>query len=68
MSSKRHVRRKQCDGKIRHASAQDAGYHRHLLNVKDPAPMSVYRCKFCGAFHVGRMSARRLQGMRARKE
>lgn len=31
MSSKRHLRRKACDGKVRHASAQDeVGPDKHL--------------------------------------
>jgi len=55
MSSKRHLRRKACDGKVRHKTQQDAIYQIISLrkdnqNVKLLKP---YRCKFCKKFHIG---------------
>lgn len=47
--------------------------HHHNLKRADalsrPAgrPMSAYRCKFCGGWHVGHMPKRILQAMRARQ-
>lgn len=56
MSSKRHVRRKQCSGKHRHASQADAISHIHSLKSSGrarPGVMTPYRCRFCGGFHIG---------------
>jgi hypothetical protein len=58
MSSKRALRRKACDGKVRHADA--GGAHTALKKLArakpDHAPgsaMGVYRCGFCGGWHIG---------------
>lgn len=55
MASKRRLRRKSCTGKVRHPSA-DAGHdHIHQLNRTRgyQGRMDVYRCRFCGGYHVG---------------
>lgn len=56
MSSKRHVRRKQCSGKHRHASEADAKGHIYQLRASGKTRAGVltpYRCSFCGGFHIG---------------
>jgi hypothetical protein len=54
MSSKRHLRRRQCEGKKRHASYQHAMIH--LCKLKQTfgdGGQIPYRCQFCGGWHVG---------------
>jgi hypothetical protein len=46
MSSKRHIRRKSCEGKVRYATVEEA---RKRLR----GGMNAYRCKFCGGYHIG---------------
>lgn len=55
MSSKRAIRRKACKGKVRHQCAEHAWAHlRALLKKRDDGlRMNVYRCRFCGGWHVG---------------
>lgn len=64
MSSKRQVRRKQCAGKVKHPTEQAA-----IAAMVRTAPtgLAVYRCAFCGAYHVGHMNRRQRQGRSARK-
>ena len=62
MSSKRQVRRKQCAGKKKHPTEQAA----IVAMVHTPATgLAVYRCGFCGAYHVGHMNKRQRQGRNA---
>ena len=55
MSSKRAIRRRQCDGKKRHATAADAMLARATLNRSKgyQGRMNVYRCQFCRGYHIG---------------
>lgn len=55
MSSKRAIRRRACNGKVRHASAQDAhAAMKHLHRDKgDQGAMNAYHCQFCGGYHIG---------------
>ena len=63
MSSKRAVRRKSCEGKMRHAT-EDAAI---CAMKKTPSlGLAVYRCPFCGSYHVGHMNKRQRQGRYAR--
>lgn len=61
MASKRRIRRESCTGKVRHPSARAGLDHiRHLYIAKGwQGRMVVYRCRFCGGFHVGHAMARR---------
>ena len=57
MASKRRIRRRSCEGKIRHKSKEAAFLHiRGLRNDgKDTNKQChFYRCKFCKGWHVGR--------------
>lgn len=58
MSSKRRIRRKQCEHKIRHKTAQDAGlaYKSLKVKIKDNAKINIYKCSFCGFYHIGHPS------------
>lgn len=49
---KKKLRRKQCDGKIKHKTEQDAKYARSLVPMGS-RPMDAYRCQHCGFFHIG---------------
>lgn len=55
MSSKRRIRRRSCKSKVRHATVE-AGQHaiRQLNRARGyQGRLDVYRCQFCGGFHVG---------------
>lgn len=55
MASKRHLRRKACEGKRRHPSVREAQhavqvlYQRHVVDGE----VQAYQCPFCGGYHVG---------------
>lgn len=55
MSSKRAIRRSACDGKIRHETRQAAVSHRNGLYRRkgEHGTMDIYRCQFCGGWHIG---------------
>ena len=54
MSSRRHKRRRMCEGKVRHASSRGALLARRLMDCKG---LSVYHCLACGGWHIGRTPA-----------
>lgn len=53
MSSKRRLRRRSCEGKVRHESAAGANIARAKLARRDDDRMNAYHCRFCGGWHVG---------------
>ncbi len=53
MASKRRVRAKACDGKVRHASQQDAQHACFLTKKRLSEWLIAYKCKFCKGWHVG---------------
>lgn len=55
MSSKRRLRRKSCEGKIRHvdAGAAQAALTALVRNKGWQGPMNPYKCRFCGGWHIG---------------
>lgn len=56
MSSKRHIRRRGCEGKQRHTTHGRAAAHIRSLRASHnyrPEWLQVYRCKFCKGYHVG---------------
>lgn len=68
MSSKRKKRRRSCESKIRHKD-ENAAYAALRNTVKGDVfyvHLSAYRCKFCGGWHIGRMSKRQRQSRRDR--
>ena len=58
MSSKRRLRRKGCEGKVRHASKSDGDYAAHLARQKYRDGLFAYRCRFCRGYHVGHRPGR----------
>lgn len=65
MSSKRRLRRKECDGKTRYESydkARDALYAMKR-DKDDHSRMSVYKCSFCHKYHYGHTPTRVKRGM-----
>lgn len=65
MSSKRAVRRRQCTGKVRHSTTENAMAARRAIMRQGraaPGSLNVYRCEFCGGHHVGH---RKGSGLRA---
>jgi hypothetical protein len=54
MSSKRRLRRRGCEGKHRHPTLEEAQAHIvSLARSYGARGLRPYRCKFCGAYHVG---------------
>jgi len=53
MSSKRQLRRRGCDGKIRHETIQDgyAAQSGHCRTFGET--LGVYFCRFCKGYHLG---------------
>lgn len=56
MSRKRAERRRMCGKKQRHRESSDAERHAAQLWYKDGERMNVYRCRWCGYYHVGHRS------------
>lgn len=55
MASKRRLRRKQCEGKIKHETAQKAqvAITSLIRNRGHQGQLHVYQCSFCGKYHTG---------------
>ena len=69
MASKRHQRRRGCEGKVAHATQGEAWRAAALLRKSfNGGTWAVYRCPWCGRFHVGRPTARQRQAIRARRD
>lgn len=51
MSSKRRIRYRSCESKVRH---EDSGAAKAHMRRMKSGGYQVYRCKFCGGYHVGR--------------
>lgn len=51
MASKRHKRQNGCKGKVRHATALNASIAARSLR-KRTGYASVYKCSFCGGYHL----------------
>jgi hypothetical protein len=49
VASKRAIRRKACDGKVRYATAAEA----FKAAGKTGKGVTHYKCRFCGKFHCG---------------
>jgi hypothetical protein len=61
MASKRRLRRRACEGKVRHTDLGAAMAHKKaLLKKVGGHAIGAYRCKFCKGWHVGRRSIRKI--------
>ncbi|HEY1209994.1 MAG TPA: hypothetical protein VGE85_11540 [Terracidiphilus sp.] len=58
MASKRAERRRQCEGKVAHASQSEGMIALRQLKCsgRGVGQMQVYRCDFCRQWHVGHMT------------
>ena len=62
MASKRAIRRRSCENKIRYDDVKSAEQVAKRLRRKNrTAHINFYKCGFCGGVHVGRMSKRQIQ-------
>lgn len=57
MSSKRRLRRRSCEGKVRHVS-QKAALVQVGIIARHGGRVVPYHCPFCGGWHVGHPNAR----------
>ena len=53
VSSKRHIRRKSCQGKKAFPSIEKARYAAYLRSKKSGEKIVPYRCRFCRQWHIG---------------
>ncbi len=71
MASKRKVRRKACTGKIKYELQKDAEIARNFIFHKNPeihhSFLNVYKCKFCGSFHVGHLNRKQEMAKKYKK-
>lgn len=56
MSSKRHLRRRSCEGKIRHPDRSSALQHIRAFGVRRDRDVEPYWCQFCNGWHVGHVT------------
>ena len=52
--TKRSAKVVSCDGKQQHKTAEKADKHRINMIRQGKKGYHVYKCNFCGKFHVGR--------------
>lgn len=68
MSSKRHIRKKSCTGKVQHetlgAGWKQIGRLRKIAGSR--GHLHVYACSFCRFFHVGHRSRQAARSAAAR--
>jgi len=64
VASKRRIRKRSCASKVRHETAAEAGGHIRDLRKrdKDGPHRQIYKCRFCGGYHVGRENRSQRQG------
>lgn len=70
MSSKRHVRRKQCEAKLRHPTEALASVALRKLKRRtdfNGGLMGVYHCRFCKGWHVGHRINQRVAEHKGRR-
>ena len=66
MASKRNVRKKSCEGKIKHRKASFAfGALRALESKVGPTNQHVYRCSFGNHYHFGHIKPSELLNKRS---
>lgn len=68
MASKRRIRRKQCQGKIRHVDMESANKAAFVNRRNTGEKLFAYGCKFCGGFHIGHQSRKQRKAMVAKAE
>jgi len=54
------AKQKQCDGKIRHNTPEQAEVQRARLNRMFRSIVHVYHCEYCNGYHVGHSNQERV--------
>lgn len=62
MASKRHIRRRSCEAKVRHEDFERALAHAKRQRAVYGEVVRPYRCQHCGGWHVGRQARGRYHG------
>lgn len=68
MASKRHLRHKACDGKIRYEQRETAEQAAQSLAQYKHQWINAYHCRFCKGWHIGHPNARARQSMIAKRQ
>ncbi|MDY7027968.1 MAG: hypothetical protein SVR04_06700 [Spirochaetota bacterium] len=66
MSSKRRIRRRSCEGKVRHESLEAAKIACREMRRQGEI-VRPYHCRFCGGYHVGHYNRRKVAEARMAK-
>lgn len=64
MASKRRIRRKKCDGKVKYKSQDEANKAKGKIYFTLEHPVRAYRCSFCKYFHLGGYSEYKLMPLK----
>lgn len=67
MASKRHIRRKQCEGKLRFPDQIAAERHARRNSRAHRTWLTAYHCSFCSGYHVGHPPARIRRAIQAKR-
>ena len=67
MSSKRHLRKRSCASKHRHATHAEAVAHLIHMNKQGHRGLHAYKCDFGDHWHVGHMTKEVRQARRAKE-
>jgi hypothetical protein len=62
MASKRHIRRRSCERKVRHNDFEAALAHAKRQRAVHGEVVVPYPCHFCGGWHVGRRAGEHYHG------
>ena len=62
MASKRRIRRRSCERKVRQHTEAAAKHHARSLFVARGEVTYAYACSFCGGWHVGRRAGHGYHG------
>jgi hypothetical protein len=65
MGSKRNIRKRSCEGKIKFASFQEVSAF--FAKKEGVHGYQIYKCAFCGGWHFGHMTAKNKQAMARRR-
>lgn len=67
MSSKRHIRRQSCEGKVRYPDMETASRYAKEACKRAHNWIVPYHCQFCGSFHIGHATASAKRSIKARR-
>ncbi len=68
MSSKRRIRRRNCDKKKRYVTIEEANGARTSLWKNGERGLNIYKCQFCNGYHIGHRNRNQANGYRYAKE